>query len=225
MASSKAGSREAVQGLFTTFVYNAPLVEAKDPLNLELLAQAWQIRDFDEEGQAWSEKFYPGGYTSFGSMDKLHEFSSTFAELARRIDAHVARYARELDYDLGRGRLRMTDCWLNIMEFGTNHGSHIHPNSVISGTYYVQTPRGGSVLKFEDPRIARFMVAPPQKKPTKPALRRYVSFQPKAGEIILFESWLNHEVPTHLVKKERVGISFNYDLASRDAHSAISRKR
>lgn len=44
---------------------------------------------------------------------------------------------------------------------GVTHSLHLHPNSVVSGTYYVATPRGCAGLKFEDPRMSRFMASPP----------------------------------------------------------------
>ena len=57
----------------------------------------------------------------------------------------------------------MTDCWINMMPRGVTHGLHLHPLSTISGTYYVRTPKGVPGLKLEDPRLDRFMAAPPRR--------------------------------------------------------------
>ena len=152
-----------IQSWFATFIYQDRLRRTGgETLNRELLRECRQLRDFDDAGRRWSSKNYPGGYTSYGSMDRLQEFSSTFRELERNLDRHVAAYAKALDWDLGGRELRMTDCWVNIMPRGTVHSLHLHPNSVISGTYYVATPRGCAGLKFEDPRLSRFMAAPPR---------------------------------------------------------------
>jgi uncharacterized protein (TIGR02466 family) len=107
----------------------------------------------------------------------------------------------------------MSDCWINIMPQGVTHSLHLHPNSVVSGTYYVATPRGCAGLKFEDPRMSKFMAAPPVSGEGNPRSRRYVTYPATAGNVTLFESWLRHEVPSNPLKAERISISFNYDWA------------
>ena len=84
----------------------------------------------------------------------------------------------------------MTDCGLNVMAAGTVHSGHLHPASFISSTYYVAAP----------PRCADA----PQR------FRSFVSVRAAAGDLILFESWLRHEVPAARFAGERVSISFNY---------------
>jgi uncharacterized protein (TIGR02466 family) len=107
----------------------------------------------------------------------------------------------------------MSDCWINIMPHRTAHSLHLHPNSVVSGTYYVATPRGCAGLKFEDPRMSRFMAAPPRVASPRKENQWYVTYPAKAGSVILFESWLRHEVPANPLQSERISISFNYAWA------------
>jgi len=38
----------------------------------------------------------------------------------------------------------------------------------------------------------------------------WVSIAAQAGSLLLFESWLRHEVPANPVNAERISISFNY---------------
>jgi hypothetical protein len=182
-----------IQAWFPTFLYCDRLQRGSwQRFNRELLKECHQIRDFDEAGQKWSAKNYPGGFTSYGSMDKLHQFSSTFMDLEQLIDRHVKAYARALEWDLGL---------------------HLHPNSVVSGTYYVATPKGCAGLKFEDPRLSKFMAAPPRKAKTKPTNQLFANYPAEAGNVVLFESWMRHEVTANPVESERVSISFNYDWA------------
>ena len=131
-------------------------------------------------------------------------------DLERRIDRQVRSYAKALGWDLGGGRLAMTDCWVNVMPKGCAHSFHLHPQAVISGTYYVKTPRGCPGLKFEDQRLSRLMAAPMRRADADPAQQPHISYPAQAGHLILFESWLRHEVPANTMAAERVSISFNY---------------
>jgi uncharacterized protein (TIGR02466 family) len=201
----------AINTFFPTSVYQARLQNLRwQQFNRELLAECHQVRDNDVDGQRWSRKNYPGGYTSYGSFCRMHKLSSTFMELERKLDRHVKKFAAALDLDLEGRPLAMTDCWINIMPHHVVHGLHIHPLSTISGTYYVQTPKGCSGIKFEDPRLDRFMAAPPRKADCRPEHKAWQTIKAEAGNVVLFESWLRHEVPANPLKSERISISFNY---------------
>lgn len=195
--------------LFPTLVYSRRL-QGGDwrTFNHRLLRECQQLEQDDEAGKRWSAKNYPGGYTSYGSVSRMHQISPTFDALRRKLDRHVAAFARALELDLTGRELTMTDCWVNIMPQGVAHGLHLHPLSTISGTYYVRTPAGAPGLKFEDPRLDRYMAAPPLKQGAR--RRSWVVEPAKAGQVLLFESWLRHEVAPNPVASRRVSISFNY---------------
>jgi uncharacterized protein (TIGR02466 family) len=200
------------QALFPTLVYKAPLQASGWKLfNDRLLLECRQYREDDIAGQAWSATRYPGGYTSYGSLSRMHTISPTFALLQRKLRRHVNQFARSLEFDLEGRELAMTDCWINIMPRQVVHSLHLHPLSTISGTYYVRTPRGAPGIKFEDPRLDRFMAAPPRRSDCRPENRPWVTVPADAGTVVLFESWLRHEVPPNPVTAERVSISFNFN--------------
>ncbi len=199
------------QALFATLIYTDRLRgRGWEACNARLLRECRQLRADDPAGRRWSARNYPGGYTSYGSVNRMHRLSPTFARLARELDGRVARFARALQFDLTGRVLSMTDCWVNIMGRGAVHGLHLHPLSTISGTYYVATPPNASGLKFEDPRLARYMAAPPRRSGARRAQRPWVQLRARAAQVVLFESWLRHEVPPHAAAAERVSISFNY---------------
>jgi uncharacterized protein (TIGR02466 family) len=192
-------------------VYSARLKGAAGgKLNSRLLRECRQLSLDDAAGRRWSAKSYPGGYTSYGSAHRMHRLSPTFAALERAIDRHVAGFAGALELDLAGRELTMTDCWVNIMPHGTTHGLHLHPLATISGTYYVKTPRSCPGLKLEDPRLERMMAAPPRLAKAARENRPWVVLPAEAGSLLLFESWLRHEVPTNLTAGERISVSFNY---------------
>jgi uncharacterized protein (TIGR02466 family) len=179
-------------------------------LNAQLLRECRQLAHDDAAGRRWSRSNYPGGFTSYASAHHMHRQSPTFARLERWIDGHVRRFARELEFDLSGRKLAMTDCWVNVMPRGVTHSLHLHPLSVISGTYYVQVPRGAPGLKFEDPRLDRFMHAPPRKAHAALRNRSWIVMPAVPGGVLLFESWLRHEVVANPMAGERISISFNY---------------
>lgn len=200
-----------IQTLFPTSIYQAPLGRDTARLNRDLKMECLKFAEIDEQGQRWSEQNYAGGYTSYGSIANLHQVSSTFEELAAKLEKHKNDFIRHLELDVDPRELKMTRLWINIMPPQAQHSFHLHPLSVISGTYYVQTPPNCAALKFEDPRVGSFMAAPPRKPKAKIENQLYPRFKPKAGNLILFESWLKHEVPPNASEKERISISFNYD--------------
>lgn len=180
-------------------------------MNRQILKEVKDLMNLDGAGRAWSEEHYRNGFTTYASANELQKISPTFAKLEKWIDARVGSFARALDFDLGGSRLRMTTCWVNVMNENTHHGLHIHPLSVISGTYYVSVPAGAPAIKFEDPRFASFMHAPPRKQSPKAVNRTHLEVPAKPGSLVLFESWMRHEVPLHAGKSPRVSVSFNYE--------------
>jgi uncharacterized protein (TIGR02466 family) len=197
---------------FPTYIYCEPLQPSGLPqLNSDLADECRQLREFDKTGRRWSEKNYPGGYTSYASMNELHRFSTTFTNLEKKLFRHVRAFARTLDFDLRGRTITLTDLWVNIMPPTAAHSLHLHPLSFISGTYYVVTPRGCPGLKFEDPRLDRFMAAPPRLSIARRENKVHVTYPAEAGKVILFESWLRHEVASNRVDDERISISFNYN--------------
>ncbi|MGA3007017.1 MAG: TIGR02466 family protein [Opitutaceae bacterium] len=198
---------------FPTFIYCEPLQRGGGPFAADLAEECRQLREFDAAGRTWSARNYPGGYTSYGSMAQLQKFSSTFAALEKKLARHVRAFARALEFDLRGREIRLTDCWANIMPPAAAHSLHLHPLAFISGTFYAATPAGSPGLKFEDPRLDRFMAAPPRRPEARAENKTHVTYPAEAGQVILFESWLRHEVPPNPVDAERISISFNYNWA------------
>jgi uncharacterized protein (TIGR02466 family) len=178
--------------------------------NAQLLREIRQLRLDDRAGRRWSALNYAGGYTSYGSVSRLQQVSPTFAALERKLVRHVRVFSRALRLDLAGRTLSMTDCWANVMPHRVVHGLHLHPLSTISGTYYVQTPAGSPGIKFEDPRLDRMMAAPPRWAVGRRDRGPWVVLPATAGRVVLFESWLRHEVAPNPVRSERVSVSFNY---------------
>ncbi len=202
-----------IDSLFVTRLYHAALSEQGAPIDpSELEATCLSLAEDDEAGQDWCEANGYPGYTSYASLDDLPWRFPVFKDLVAVLDAHVAEFARDLEFDLDGKELKLDCIWVNILPPGGTHASHIHPHSVISGTTYVSMPEGASALKLEDPRSARMMAAPVRKVDARPEMRQFHYVAPKEGDILLWESWLRHEVPLNMADEERISVSFNYAL-------------
>src|SRR4051794_6503522 len=114
------------QKLFPTVVYSSRLQAGQwQAFNDRLARECHQLRADDESGQRWSAQNYPGGYTSYNSVSRMHQLSPTFAALEKKLSRHLAAYVRALEYDLEGRELAMTDCWVNIMPRQVVHGLHL----------------------------------------------------------------------------------------------------
>ena len=200
-----------IESLFATRLYRAALSERGKPVDVaELETSCWSIADDDEAGQDWcAENDYPG-YTSYASLTDLQWRFPIFKDLVKVLNKHVAAFAKDLQFDLGDRKIKLDSLWINILPEGGIHTAHIHPHSVISGTTYVAMPKGTSAIKFEDPRLPMMMAAPGRLKDAEQALRQFIYLAPDVGGVLLWESWLRHEVPMNMAEEDRISVSFNY---------------
>ena len=200
-----------IRSLFATRLYRAALSEQAPAINAdEMAASCYSIAEDDEAGQDWCEQNGYPGYTSYASLTDLPWRFPIFGDLVKSLDVHVAAFAEDLEFDLGDRSLVLEDIWINILPEGGIHTGHIHPHSVISGTTYVAMPEGASAIKFEDPRLPMMMAAPTRRKDCREELRPFIYETPKVGDVLLWESWLRHEVPMNMSEEERISVSFNY---------------
>ena len=200
----------ALQSLFATEVYREDITSAK--LVHDLGEAAHGLARDDRAGLAWSVAHGYPGYTSYASINDLHAQVPAFARLAKAVDRHALAFTKALHWNLRGTKPRCDTMWVNVMPEGGSHTSHLHANAVISGTFYVAVPEGAGPIVFEDPRLAMKMAAPPLKASAPRAAKTHVSEHPAAGTLLLWESWLRHEVPLNRAGGERISVSFNYCL-------------
>jgi uncharacterized protein (TIGR02466 family) len=188
----------AVRSLFPTLLYEAELT---DPDLLGELAHSIRslARD-DAAGKKWSRDKAYAGYTSYASLNDLPKRDPAVADLVRQLVRHAGRFADEVSLDLGR-KPRLDSLWVNLLKSGGHHSGHIHPHSIISGTFYVEVSAASGPIRFEDPRLPLMMAAPPRES-------SFVTVQPRPGLLLLWESWLRHEVLAG--RGERLSVSFNF---------------
>jgi len=194
-----------VRSLFATKLYEAKLDEP------ELLGElAYSIRSLAEDdiaGVAWSKEHRYAGYTSYASLNDLPKRDPAFADLAKLLTRHAKAFARDCAFE---GKPKLDSLWANLLRGPGHHSAHIHPHSVLSGTLYIEVPKGSGSIRFEDPRLPMMMAAPTRREDAPEDLQPFVSVAPRAGLILMWESWLRHEVLPGAGRGERLSISFNF---------------
>jgi uncharacterized protein (TIGR02466 family) len=194
-----------MRALFHTRLYEADL-----PLDLAELAHSIRsLAEYDSAGRRWARDHGYKGYTSYASLNDLPRRDPVFADLARALTRHAASFARDLAWDV---RPRLDSLWVNILKPGGHHSAHIHPHSILSGTLYVEVPDGSGAIRFEDPRLPMMMAAPTRRPDAPEPLQPFVTVAPKPGGLLLWESWLRHEVLPGTSSRggERLSVSFNF---------------
>jgi uncharacterized protein (TIGR02466 family) len=188
------------RGLFVTKLYEA------EPAGEELLAElAHSIRTLaqdDSAGRRWSKEHRYAGYTSYASLNDLPRRDPAIGDLASLLTRHARTFAQECGFDLARTP-KLDSMWVNLLKAGGHHSGHIHPHSLISGTFYVEVPAGAGATRFEDPRLPLMMAAPPRAD-------NFIAIGPRPGLLLMWESWLRHEVLSGTGRGDRLSVSFNF---------------
>ena len=103
-------------------------------------------------------------------------------------------------------RLVITQCWANKNPPGSKHHEHVHPNSILSGVFYLRQDKTLPPISFSK-SIQHAMKLDPKKYNN---LNSETFLLPCTdGELLLFPSNLKHSVPTNVGKEARISLSFN----------------
>jgi protein-export chaperone SecB len=198
-----------VRELFPTHLYSAPLGM---PLRGALEAACLELAAADSAGRDWCKANAYRGYTSYATVRDLPARAPVFAALVKQLDRHAADFAAAAEFDMRGRRLALDGIWVNVMEEGGMHASHVHPHSAVSGTYYVTMPKGAGAICYEDPRSPLMMSAPPRAAGARAENSAFLSVNPKPDMLLLWESWLRHGVEMQTDLAPRISISFNYRI-------------
>jgi uncharacterized protein (TIGR02466 family) len=110
--------------------------------------------------------------------------------------------------------------WANVNRSGHANEFHSHPGSFWSGVYYVDDggiaddPSLGGELEFMDPRGPGPAMYAPQLAFGAAGLSVGANemVRPRAGRLVMFPSWLLHQVRPYKGNAERISIAFNLSL-------------
>ena len=106
---------------------------------------------------------------------------------------------------------RLGNMWANINPPGGYNNSHIHPNSLFSGVYYIKALPNSGKLQLMDPRPGVQQCMPARKPGKLPReLWRETYYDPIPGRMIMFPAWMWHKVEQNQSNDIRISVSFNF---------------
>lgn len=103
----------------------------------------------------------------------------------------------------------ITQSWANFTKPGHTHSRHIHPNSIISGVFYVDVDSKKDTITFYDNKPSGFVLESGGTENATYYNSHGASSIVMNGMLLLFNSSLEHEVRPTISDKTRVSISFN----------------
>ena len=153
----------------------------------------WQKRDYDNNWQ-----------TKSADLHKNKEFEH-FTKLVLKTGKDICN---TLGYDVED--LIITDMWANVLKNTEYHPMHTHSNNFLSGTYYLQSDQGASIV-FHDPRPAADVIVP-RKKEKNTLNSSLLSYASKTNRAIFFPAWLPHWVQQNKSNNKRISIAWNMQV-------------
>lgn len=197
------------------FLFPTPILIhdiARDPISRKHNAALKEmLLDLEEEDDGCKFKLH-GGYRSKDGF--LKENDDALKWLREQIHPRIHHLlslanASSIPYEL--------DGWGQVLRAGDGHSIHVHPGSMYAGVYYISAPaeidlnrRGEGCLEFFDPRNGASMA---QVTRGKTIYGEAIQVCPpmEGGTLVIFPSWLDHEVKPlpAKVSAPRIAISFN----------------
>ena len=207
--SNNTQNKNGIRVLFPTLIYEAwfPEFTAKED---ELVSYVEALRDQDEEGRKISVQQYPSGYTSYFTNSTLFN-DSKLEGLVRFFNRCAQSYAQDHNWDTTNYQPVINALFANINPKHSFHPEHLHPYSHISGVFYVKSDANSPAIGFKDPRMARWMM-PPAADGQRPENSFHAKLPPEPGKLFLFPSWLEHGVAQNQSDRERISMSFNFEM-------------
>lgn len=134
-----------------------------------------------------------------------------FRELETAISSRLVEYTKHImSFEYPH---RITQSWLNKFYPGKSHHKHLHPNSIVSGIFYIDLPYDTDTLIFHKNYSANTFIMSPRIEDVT-AKNNYYAFDSYQLEVsnydlILFPSYLENSVPINSTDKPKWSLAFN----------------
>ena len=135
-------------------------------------------------------------------------FETKLKKIKEFCEHHIKKYVEIVVSPSQEVEFYITESWLNVTKPGEFHHSHSHPNSIISGVFYVNTIIDDKInftdFNYKIKQSLLFDI-----KEFNLWNSRVWWIPVNNNQLILFPSWLEHEVVDQTGDKDRISISFN----------------
>tara|TARA_R100001244_G_C5119800_1_gene123233 strand:- start:32 stop:646 length:615 start_codon:yes stop_codon:yes gene_type:complete len=181
-----------INGIFPTPVYMSKLGRELTKKELSFVNKS-KLDCYDNEGNTTSNDNYILNHKSFSSLKK-------------ELDVRVKDYFSKVISTTDNVTPFITQSWLNYTETNKYHHKHEHPNSLVSGVFYINCHEELDKIKFFKDG---YKIIQPEIKDWNLYNSETWWFTVKTGDIILFPSSLTHMVETKEGDNTRTSIAFN----------------
>jgi uncharacterized protein (TIGR02466 family) len=132
--------------------------------------------------------------------------SKSFKTLKDELDLRVKDYFDKVISPANNITPYITQSWLNYTETNQYHHKHQHPNSLVSGVFYINCHKEYDKIKFFNDKYSTIK---PEVKDWNIWNSTSWWFSVKTGDVILFPSSLTHMVETKQGDNTRISLAFN----------------
>lgn len=124
------------------------------------------------------------------------------------LTGQITNVVNEICYYANLLPLNLDNLWFNVNTPGTYNTIHNHPDSVLSGVYYIDVPEAsmGDIEFYRADDSEYYLL---DQENTAFGSQRCI-YKATTGVLLIFPSWLKHSVQGNFSKKNRISMSFNY---------------
>ena len=109
----------------------------------------------------------------------------------------------------------MNSFWININRFKDYNQYHTHPGSLFSGVYYIKSLSNSGNIEFKHPASKSIESYWNEKiSNINPSNSCVWEIEPVENRLLIFPSWLEHQVLPNVTQKDRISLSFNLKCTS-----------
>jgi uncharacterized protein (TIGR02466 family) len=181
-----------INGIFPTPIYISKLNRELTPLELKFVDK--NKKDF---------------YKNDGNITSNNNYilnEKPFANIKKELDLRVQDYFDKVISPANIITPYITQSWLNYTETNQYHHKHAHPNSLVSGVFYINCHEEHDKIKFFNDNYKTIKL---EVKDWNIWNSETWWFTVKTGDVILFPSSLTHMVETKKGTNTRISLAFN----------------
>jgi uncharacterized protein (TIGR02466 family) len=148
-------------------------------------------------------------YKNDGNITSTNNYilnEKPFSNLKKELDLRVQDYFDKVISPANNITPYITQSWLNYTETNQYHHKHAHPNSLVSGVFYINCNEEHDKIKFFNENYKTIKL---EIKDWNMWNSESWWFSLKTGDIILFPSSLIHMVETKQGDNTRISLAFN----------------